>query len=269
MENKIREAMCRLDPALVQEASEPVGRKRNRLRPLLIAACLAALCTVSVAARIYTGWHIGEPTRFDAMAEVEKRGWNMKLAPDSIWERDGNYELWPQVEHEAYLFDGAVTEMFPREYGDKDVYFDSIAEMNETLKLNVLESPLLMQENGEQLRVGDCYRDGSAEKFYLLGIQNMLVKGYEKLYCSVAFTIWGYNGTDIAFGTYSEKNDFTFSQIEIENLQVTAECIGFKEQAISVFHVFFVKDDITYMYMFSCKGDLDMAAVTAVLESLE
>lgn len=64
MENKISEAMCRLDPALVQEASEPVGRKRNRLRPLLIAACLAALCTVSVAAAAVGIWGDDQWTLF-------------------------------------------------------------------------------------------------------------------------------------------------------------------------------------------------------------
>ena len=65
MENKIREAMCYLDADLVQEAALPVVRKTRKLRPLLIAACLAVLCTISVAAKIYTGWTIGEVTRFD------------------------------------------------------------------------------------------------------------------------------------------------------------------------------------------------------------
>ena len=50
MEHKIREAMDYLEPALVQEASQPVAHKRKRLRPMLVAACLAALCAVSVAA---------------------------------------------------------------------------------------------------------------------------------------------------------------------------------------------------------------------------
>ena len=55
----------------------------------------------------------------------------------------------------------------------------------------------------------------------------MMVEGYENLYCSAAFTVWGYNGTDIAFGTSAERNNYTFSQIEIENLQVV-EAAGFR-----------------------------------------
>lgn len=50
MEHKIREAMDYLEPALVQEAARPVAHKRKRLRPMLVAACLAALCVISAAA---------------------------------------------------------------------------------------------------------------------------------------------------------------------------------------------------------------------------
>lgn len=50
MENKVREAMGYLEPELVQEAALPVVHKRKKLRPMLVAACLAALCAVSVAA---------------------------------------------------------------------------------------------------------------------------------------------------------------------------------------------------------------------------
>ena len=49
-EHKIREAMGYLEPALVQEAAQTVAHKRKRLRPMLVAACLAALCAISVAA---------------------------------------------------------------------------------------------------------------------------------------------------------------------------------------------------------------------------
>ena len=269
MENKIREALCCLDDDLVQEAAMSVARKTRKLRTLLIAACLAVLCTISVAAKIYTGWTIGEVTRFNAMAELAERGWSVEEAPDSVWERDGKYELWPQAEHEAYPFDDKVKELFREGPGNEKVYFDSIAEMNGKWEMDILDSPLLRKEPGEQLRVSGCYRDVSADKFYLLAIQNMMVEGYEKLYCSVAFIAWGYNGTDIAFGTSSEKDDYTFSQMEIENLQVTAECIEQEEQGFKVVEVFFTKDAVSYIYMFSSKENFDMATVTAVLESLE
>jgi len=49
-EHKIREAMGYLEPALVQEADQPVVHKRRRLQAMLVAACLAALCAISVAA---------------------------------------------------------------------------------------------------------------------------------------------------------------------------------------------------------------------------
>ena len=269
MENKIREAMGYLDSGLVQEAGVPVSRKKIKLRPLLIAACLAALCTISVAAKIYTGWTIGEVTRFDAMTELAERGWSIDEVSDSFWERDGQYELWPQAEHEAYPFEDEIKELFPRGHGNEAVYFDSVAEMNREWKLDVLDSPLLRQETGEQLRVLGCYREGSADKFYLLAIQNMMVEGYENLYCSAALTVWGYNGTDIAFGTSSERNDYTFSQLEIENLQVIAECIEQEEQGFNIVEVFFTKDAVSYIYLFSSKEEFDMTAVTAVLESLE
>ena len=187
------------------------------------------------------------------MEALEERGWALEDAPDSFWERDGKYELWPQAEHEAYPFDDAMKALFPRGSGNDAMYFDSIAEMNEALKLNILDSPLLKKETGEQLRVSGCYRDGSSDKFYLLAIQNMLVEGYENLYCSAVFTVWGYNGTDIAFGTNSERNDYTLSQMEIESLQVTAECIEHEENGIKVVEVFFTKDAVSYTYLFSGK----------------
>ena len=268
-EHKIREAMGYLEPALVQEASQSVAHKRKRLRPMLVAACLAALCAVSVAARVYTGWTVGEVTRFDAMEALEERGWASEDAPDSFWERNGQYEIWPQAEHEAYPFAEEVTEMFPREYGNKKVYFDSIVEMNAALKLDILDSPLLKQVSGEQLWMGSCCRDGDKDKFYLLGGQYFNVEGYEELYCAVAFTVWGYNGIDIAFGASAGENNYTFSQIEIENLQVTAECMENKDQDFDIVNVFFTKDAVSYTYLFSCKEEVDMSAVTAVLESLE
>ena len=50
MENQIREAMCHLDPQLIQEAAMPMVHKKKKFRSLLVAACLAALCAISVAA---------------------------------------------------------------------------------------------------------------------------------------------------------------------------------------------------------------------------
>ncbi len=50
MENKIRAAMCHLDADLVQEADMPMVHKKKKFRPLLVAACLATLCAISVAA---------------------------------------------------------------------------------------------------------------------------------------------------------------------------------------------------------------------------
>ena len=66
-----------------------------------------------------------------------------------------------------------------------------------------------------------------------------------------------------------EENNYEFSQIEIENLQVTAELIEWEEAGFHSTTVCFTKDSIVYYYLFSCKGKLDMAAVTAVLETLE
>ena len=92
-EHKIREAMGYLEPALVQEASQPVAHKRKSLRPMLVAACLAALCAISVAAVssgllvqfYYNGNlpdHIAEE-KVDAYYDVTG---NDKVTPDSFSE---------------------------------------------------------------------------------------------------------------------------------------------------------------------------------------
>ena len=150
-----------------------------------------------------------------------------------------------------------------------DSYFDSVTEMNAQLNLNILHSSLLKQVPGEQLRVLSCYRDGDDNKLYLLGSQYYLLEGHEDIYCSAAFTVYGYSGTDIAFSTGSEKNDYTFSQLEIEKLHVTAECIEQKEQGFNIVTIAFTKDAVNYLYLFSSKEKMDMTAVIAVLESLE
>lgn len=47
---KIYEGMNHLDPQLIQEAAQPAVHRKKRFRPLVVAACVAALCVVSVAA---------------------------------------------------------------------------------------------------------------------------------------------------------------------------------------------------------------------------
>ena len=48
--HQIHEAMSFLEPQLVQEAAHPVKRKKTRLRPVLLAACLVLLIAIPVMA---------------------------------------------------------------------------------------------------------------------------------------------------------------------------------------------------------------------------
>ena len=50
---QIHNAMCHLDPRLIEEAAQPAAKKRFRLRPALVAACLCLLIAIPVAA--FTG----------------------------------------------------------------------------------------------------------------------------------------------------------------------------------------------------------------------
>ena len=269
MENKIVEAMSCLDSQLVQEASQSALVKRRWPRTVMLAACLAVLCALSVAAKVYTDWQIGEVTRFDAQSHLEKIGWKASWPSDGFWERDGKYEILPQVEHEAYPF-GEVVMEYLSGWGSKEpLYFDSIAEMNAELQLDALDSLILKQRPGERMRVTGAHWDAMPDKSYLLCSQTLAIEGYEKIYCVAAFTVFGFNGATPVFLASIEENNYEFSQIEIENLQVTAELIECEEAGIHSATVCFTKDSIVYYYLFSCKGELDMAAVTAVLETLE
>ena len=48
--HQIHEAMGYLDPQLIQEASQPAARKKSRLRPAVLAACLVLLVVLPVSA---------------------------------------------------------------------------------------------------------------------------------------------------------------------------------------------------------------------------
>ena len=87
MEHKIREAMGHLNPVLVQEAAQPMTRRRKRgLRPMLIAACLAVLCVISVAA-----------VSGDLLVQFYHNGnlpdWIAKDQTDAYYEVSGNEKI--------------------------------------------------------------------------------------------------------------------------------------------------------------------------------
>ena len=93
MEHKIREAMDYLEPALVQEAARPVAHKRKRLRPMLVAACLAALCAISVAAvssgllvQFYHNGNLPDHIAAEKVDAYYNVTGNDKVTPDSFSE---------------------------------------------------------------------------------------------------------------------------------------------------------------------------------------
>ena len=47
---QIHEAMCYLEPQLVEEAARPAQRGKRRLRPFLIAACLSLVIAIPAMA---------------------------------------------------------------------------------------------------------------------------------------------------------------------------------------------------------------------------
>ena len=147
MENQIREAMCHLDPQLIQEAAQPKAHKRGKLRPLLVAACLAALCAISVAAvsggLLVQFYHNGNlpdyvpDDKVDAYYEVTG---NDKMALDSFSE-----ELLACAQQQ-----GAGGKVYP---------FEDLAEIEEFLGYTFPENAILRDAAPVSVKMTDNNND--------------------------------------------------------------------------------------------------------------
>ena len=142
-EHKIREAMGYLEPALVQEASQPVAHKRKRLRPMLVAACLAALCAISVAA-VSSGllvqfYHNGNLP--DHIAEEKV---------DAYYDVTGNDKVTPDSFSEELL--ARAAEQGP---GSKVYPFETLEEMEAFLSYTFPENVILRDARPISVKMTD------------------------------------------------------------------------------------------------------------------
>lgn len=142
-EHKIREAMGYLEPTLVQEASQPVAHKRKRLRPMLVAACLAALCAISVAA-VSSGllvqfYHNGNLP--DHIAEEKV---------DAYYDVTGNDKVTPDSFSEELL--ARAAEQGP---GSKVYPFETLEEMEAFLSYTFPENVILRDARPISVKMTD------------------------------------------------------------------------------------------------------------------
>lgn len=142
-EHKIRETMGYLEPTLVQEASQPVAHKRKRLRPMLVAACLAALCAISVAA-VSSGllvqfYHNGNLP--DHIAEEKV---------DAYYDVTGNDKVTPDRFSEELL--ARAAEQGP---GSKVYPFETLEEMEAFLSYTFPENVILRDARPISVKMTD------------------------------------------------------------------------------------------------------------------
>lgn len=142
-EHKIREAMGYLEPTLVQEASQPVAHKRKRLRPMLVAACLAALCAISVAA-VSSGllvqfYHNGNLPDHIAAEKV-----------DAYYDVTGNDKVTPDSFSEELL--ARAAEQGP---GSKVYPFETLEEMEAFLSYTFPENVILRDARPISVKMTD------------------------------------------------------------------------------------------------------------------
>ena len=142
-EHKIREAMGYLEPTLVQEASQPVAHKRKKLRPMLVAACLAALCAISVAA-VSSGllvqfYHNGNLPDHIAAEKV-----------DAYYDVTGNDKVTPDRFSEELL--ARAAEQGP---GSKVYPFETLEEMEAFLSYTFPENVILRDARPISVKMTD------------------------------------------------------------------------------------------------------------------
>lgn len=142
-EHKIREAMGYLELALVQEADQPVVHKRRRLQAMLVAACLAALCAISVAAvskgLLVQVYHNGNLPDHIAAEKV-----------DAYYNVTGNDKVTPDRFSEELL--ACAAEQGP---GSKVYPFETLEEMEALLGYTFPENAILRDARPVSVKMTD------------------------------------------------------------------------------------------------------------------
>ena len=139
MENKIMEAMSCLDCQLVQEASRSAWAKRRWPRTLVLAACLAVLCALSVAAAggIFGNeqWSLFfENSGTPGAGFVVQATYGGTVLPEQQAEA---LKAAAETGHSLVSDDGVIHIVH-----DVSNTFDSIGEIETYLEIDLLETPL-------------------------------------------------------------------------------------------------------------------------------
>lgn len=262
----------------VEKLENRMANQRRKLsrRGMVLTACLAVLCSLSVvtAARVYSGWSISEVVRFDKDEYLETHPYLTDETKERARQNDGNYEVYATAEYEAFAFEPDVLAyLMQRAFQEgQSVNYASMAEMNEALRTKLLDSAMLIPVEDEPLNVFVSPLDNKGSNLQLLGAQNLLIEGCEDIFCRYGFDLRTCSGTDSGVGIMLEEDTFAFSQMELERLQVTAEVITIEGGKHVM--VCFTKDGIPYQLSFHLRETsdaerIDMDVIKLVMDSLQ
>ena len=140
---QIHEAMCHLEPQLVEEAARPVQRGKKRLRPFLIAACLSLVIAIPAMA---------------AAGNLLVKVYNRSNMPEHLagQELDAYYEaVNPEKIPLAALSEEARQDA--AEQGDVLVHhgFDSWDAIEDYLGINILDNEVITNARPRPVKVMD------------------------------------------------------------------------------------------------------------------
>lgn len=258
---------------LMKKTAHP--RNHSIRLKMVLAACLVVLCSLGVAAvaKAYTGWFVGDVKRFKKDEYFATHPYLSDIAKEYAEQKDGYYEVYATAEYDAFVFEPNVLVYLTDQalQDGQSIDFRSLTEMNEALGTKLLDSSMLIPMEDKPLCVCISPLDDEGSNLQLLGAQSLLVDGCKDIFCHYSFDLYTCEGTGSRVGISLEEDTFSFSQMELESLQVTAEVITFDESEHVM--VCFTKDGIPYKLAFHLREDatsrkVDMNAVTEVLESL-
>ncbi len=132
--NQIYEAMGHLDPMLVQEAAERKSSKTLRRRPLIVAACLALAVGIPTVAAVknFVVQYYEDDELPENLQEEFERGFIMEN-PYHIPAENFSEELFRHIESLGT----------DPTYDDRQLYFDSMEEVENFIGFNLFDNPVL------------------------------------------------------------------------------------------------------------------------------
>lgn len=246
----LEQALDGVDSLYLEEAAAYTPAKVHRplwQRGALIAACLAAVLAISAAAGLLGDWSFYFGT-----------------------EPDGTKMAWTEVAHGAADFPEATKEIIREAVAgvDEDTYpkatltFDSLAEMEAFLGVDLLESTLYPVNPNKKIYCDLDYRSGERlvsgkvvpyENFYIHG-GYALDKGDFNNW--MKFHMSTYAGASLAIGSEAEKG-LQFQEYELQQLGLVAGVLtGVMEGRHT--DVYILKDCVAYDIM--CTQDSALPA---------